>query len=286
MSEYQAIFIPWYWQDEYKKDLPEGFSKTPEEIDYQDAYNLTDEQIYWMRSKIAEFKGDHSMFHQEYPATAALAFQQSTERSLIDAERVQNARACEANTHGAKVGGLDLARFGDDRSAFIIRQGRKSWGAKTWVKRDTMEMAGIAAKLIDDENLYKLFVDVGGLGAGVVDRLRELGYGNKMIAVNAGSKPTDDERYRNKRAEMWGLMNEWLGEQPCQIPDRDDLHSDLIGPEYKYDSNQRLLLESKEDMKKRGIRSPDLGDALALTFAEPVAEKKKTKIEINTKRYV
>lgn len=276
-SDYQAIFIPWFWQDEYRKP-----AKSEMRTDYADQYKLDDEQLAWMTAKIEEFGGDESQFHQEYPATAALAFQSSDDRSLIAADRVMAARKCTVIPHGALVGGLDLARFGDDRSAFVMRQGRKMFGAKTWVKRDTMEMAGIATKLIDDNGLVKLFIDVGGLGAGVVDRLRELGYASKIIAVNAGEKPSDDEKYRNKRAEMWGEMKAWLEEPPIQIPDSDELHADLVGVQYKYDSNQRLVLESKDDMKKRGIRSPDLGDAAALTFAAPVIHMQK-KQKINTK---
>lgn len=282
-SEWEAIFIPWFWQEEYRKPVKEGFSMSPEERDYADQYDLTDEQIAWMQGKIDEFGGDITQFHQEYPATAALAFQSSSERSLINFERVQAARKETAAKNGALVGGLDLARFGDDRSAFIMRQGRCIFGQQTWKMRDTMEMAGIAAKLIDENNLQKLFIDIGGLGAGVVDRLRELGYSKKIIAVNNGAKATDSEKYRNKRAECWGEMKKWLEEPPVQIPDSDEIHADLIGVQYKYDSNQRLLLESKEDMKKRGLRSPDLGDAMALTFAQPITLAKTAPPKINTK---
>jgi hypothetical protein len=75
----------------------------------------------------------------------------------------------------------------------------------------------------------------------------------------------------NKRAEMWGLMREWLVDEPAQIPDSDSLHADITAPHYAYDSNTRVKLERKVDMKRRGVRSPDEGDALALTFAEPIA---------------
>jgi hypothetical protein len=135
-----------------------------------------------------------------------------------------------------------------------------------------MEVAGLCVKAIKDNGLAKLFVDVGGLGAGVVDRLNEMGYRDKIHAVNSGEKPLDDVLYVNKRAEMWGEMKVWLSEQPAQIPDLDSLHADLASPMYGYDSNQRLKLERKEDMKKRGLRSPDEGDALALTFAFPVGQ--------------
>jgi hypothetical protein len=115
---------------------------------------------------------------------------------------------------------------------------------------------------------------VGGLGAGVVDRLNELGHKDLVIAVNAGSKSLDDQKYSNKRAEMWGKCANWLEDIPVQIPDIDSLHADLCGIRYSFDSNSRLVMEKKEDMKKRGIRSSDEADALCLTFAYPVAALK------------
>lgn len=282
-SGYEAIFIPWFWQGEYQKAIDGEFTLSGEESDYRDAYGLSLRQMAWMRDKVAEFGGDISQFHQEYPATAAIAFQTSSDRSLISHESVVAARGCEGVARsGFKLGGLDLARFGDDNSAFIIREGRYAHSEQTWHGKDTMEMAGIAAALIDKHKLEKMFIDVGGLGAGVVDRLRELGYSAKIISTNFGSAANDGERYRNKRAECWGLMKEWINDAPCKIPDIDSLHSDLVGVQYKYDSNQRLLLESKEDMKRRGIKSPDLGDALSLTFAQPVSPNKSKPLKIKT----
>jgi hypothetical protein len=147
-----------------------------------------------------------------------------------------------------------------------------------------MEVAGMVAKIIDEETPDRVFIDVGGLGAGVVDRLRELGYGSVISAVNAGEKPvTDSERFINRRGEMWSLMRDWLKEQPAEIPDSDTLHADLVGPGYSYDSNQRLRLERKEDMARRGLASPDEADALALTFAAPVYRQPKE--DAYAKRY-
>ena len=127
-------------------------------------------------------------------------------------------------------------------------------------------------KIIKEEDPDFVCVDVGGLGAGVVDRLRELGYGQIIKAINAGEKALDADRFYNKRAEMWGIMSDWLQEEPVSIPDVDSLHSDLCAPFYSYDSLQRLKIEKKEDMKSRGVRSPDEGDALALTFAFPAVK--------------
>jgi hypothetical protein len=132
-----------------------------------------------------------------------------------------------------------------------------------------MEVAGLVHMIIMEHHPEKVFVDVGGLGAGVVDRLNELGHSNIVVAVNAGSAALDSQRYYNKRAEMWALCALWLQDEPCSIPDSDSLHSDLCGVRYRFDSNSRLIMEKKEEMKKRGIRSSDEADALCLTFALP-----------------
>lgn len=271
-SEYQAIFIPWYWQDEYRRPVSDAFSLDIEEEEYRETYGLDLEQMAWRRAKIIELK-DEWLFKQEYPATPAEAFQTSGEDSFIPPMLVMRARKVTAEPYGPRVGGCDPARFGDDSTSIFVRQGRQARKYGSWEKKDTMEVAGLCVQAMQRERLEKMFVDVGGLGAGVVDRLRELGYRNMVIPVNGGEKPLDSQKYFNKRAEMWGEMREWLKDQPAQIPDDDVLHGDLTGPLYSYDSNTRLKLERKEDMRKRGLRSPDDGDALALTFAFPFGEE-------------
>lgn len=276
-SEFIAVFVPWFWQEEYRKPVPDDFSLTEDEVEYQQTYGLALEQMVWRRSKIAELSVSGTdggwRFKQEYPATPQEAFQTSSEDVLIKPQKVLRARKGQATEAGPHVMAVDPARFGDDRTSIIHRRGRKAFGLESFQGKDTMEVAGIVARKLDaDPSIQVCFIDVGGLGAGVVDRLRELGYGKRVVAVNFGESAFEKDKYFNKRAEMWALMNEWLGEQPCQIPDSDTLHADLCGPQYSYDSNGRLKLERKEDMKKRGLSSPDEGDALALTFAEPVAE--------------
>ena len=120
------------------------------------------------------------------------------------------ARKAELEKYGPLLLGVDPARFGDDRTAIIRRQGRVAYGLETYVKKDTMEIAGIVKTIIDNEKPYRVFVDVGGLGAGVVDRLQELCGRDIIVAVNAGSSPFDARKYLNKRAEMWAMCKEWL----------------------------------------------------------------------------
>ena len=283
-SEYIAVFLPWYWQPEYRVKVVDGFQLTPDEVDLLDQFGedgLTIEHLAWRRIKIAELstggeEGDWR-FKQEYPFTAAEAFQTSGENSLIDPKVVIKARKSKVQASGAKIIGVDPARFGDDRTAIVFRQGRLCAWTKTYKKKSTMEVAGICARLLRDSRTGKdtdidmMFIDVGGLRAGVVDRLMELGFEDRIKAVNSAESALEDERYSNKRAEMWGEMNEWLCSMNPAIPDDDALQADLCGPTYSYDSASRLLIEKKEKMKARGLRSPDIGDALALTFAYPVA---------------
>ncbi len=112
-------------------------------------------------------------------------------------------------------------------------------------------------------------LDVGGVGASPVDWLRHNGY--PVNAINFGSVATNGQRYKNLRAEMWGRMREWLEQGGC-IPEDDDLVTDLTAVEYSYTPTNQILLEKKEDMKKRGLSSPDDADALALTFAVQMNE--------------
>lgn len=170
------------------------------------------------------------------------------------------------------VMGIDVARFGDDQSVIAFRRGRdaRTLDWQTFRQISTMDLAGRAAELINRHKPRAVFVDVTGVGGGVVDRLVQLGHG--VIAVNFGGRasgPVEGEQCADKRAEMWANMRAWL--TGGAIPDDPDLVSDLIGPEFGYDAQNRIRLEKKDDMKKRGLNSPDSADALALTFAHPVA---------------
>ena len=126
--------------------------------------------------------------------------------------------------------------------------------------------------LTDDPTIRMMFIDIGGLGAGIYDRLVELGFGDRVTAVNFGSSASDSRKYFNKRTEMWGELAEWLHDKITpSIPDEDLLHADLTSPSFTYSSNGQKKLDPKEKIKAELGRSPDDGDALALTFAEPVA---------------
>ena len=171
-------------------------------------------------------------------------------------------------TYAPLILGVDPARFGDDRSTLQLRQGRHTWPTKVWSGLDNMTLAGRVAVEIDSHRPDAVFID-GGNGAGVIDRLRQLGH--DVIEINFGGK-AGDARYVNKRTEMWYEMAEWVRAGGC-VPDLPAMRMDLAAPTYHYDAQSRICLESKDDIKRRGLPSPDLGDALALTFAWPVAPR-------------
>jgi hypothetical protein len=165
----------------------------------------------------------------------------------------------------AKVLGVDPARFGDDRSVIFTRQGLYASKPEIFRGIDNMALAAKVAATIDREKPDAVFIDAGN-GSGVIDRLRQLHY--DVIEVHFAGVPSEPQ-FLNKRAEMWWNVRDWLS-AGAAIPDIVDLKQDLAAPTYKFTSSDKIQLESKDDLKARGLPSPDLGDALALTFAHHV----------------
>lgn len=190
---------------------------------------------------------------------------------FIPSDLVEEARRAElpieVYRQMPKVLGVDVARFGEDQTVITLRQGRKVHWQKKWRGLDTQQVASRVGALIMSERPQATFVDDGGLGAGVVDRLVALGH--SIIPVGFGTKALEHQTYANKRAEVWGRMKAWL-EAGADIPDDNELAEDLTAVEYGYTVKEQIALERKRDMAKRGLRSPDCGDSLAMTFAEPV----------------
>lgn len=175
--------------------------------------------------------------------------------------------------------GVDVARFGDDKTVFCYRRGRLVVKLEARSGLSTVEVANYLMAEIRDLHPAKIFIDVGANGAGVYDILVDRGMGEILVGVNFGGKAIYDDRYFNKRAEMWGEANEWLKQElPVQIPNDEELLDDLCSVNKKYDSKGRLQLESKEEVKKRIGRSPDRADAFVLTFAEPVIDNGKVRM--------
>lgn len=169
--------------------------------------------------------------------------------------------------------GVDVARFGDDKTAICFRRGRQVSELKTFQKLDVVQVAHLVAGVIAEYRPARVCIDVGGLGAGVYDILVSEGFSEIVLAVNFGERAENAERYVNRRAEMWARVEDWLkSPQPVSLPKVDGLVEDLTAPLKMFDSLGRLQLEPKAEIKKRLGRSTDVADALALTFAIKNAE--------------
>lgn len=173
------------------------------------------------------------------------------------------------------VAGLDVARGGTDRCVFRFRRGSDARSLKPmWIpgdqSRDSMRLVTLAADILtrtfEGRKVSTLFVDGTGIGGPIVDRLRQMGHEN-VVEIQFGAE-APDAKYANMRAYMWGRMREWLAKGCIDGDPR--LEADLTAPGYSHDKRDRVLLESKEHLKARGIDSPDDADALALTFAASV----------------
>lgn len=251
--------------------------KTPEDAGYvpgwaadmrrhdQTTQPLTREEV-----ELARYEMSGPQFAQEYECDFAAASDNvlnslsdvlaATRRSLMGHEFADE----------VKILGVDVARFGSDRSVLFGRQGKVAFAPKVFKQLDTMTLAGHVATFIQKWDPDAVFVDVTGIGAGVVDRLRQLSY--PVIGVDFGEAATKSVAYANKRVEMWDRCSHWIKSGGC-LPDNQDLIRELTAPMYGYTLDNRMKLESKDDIKARGLASPDLADALVLTFAQPVAHR-------------
>ena len=227
---------------------------------------------YADQKQIAQWAEDYGEDSDFFRVRVLGQFPERAERQFIGNAMVQAAQERKLNgesyVFSPVVMGVDVARFGGDQSVITLRQGLKVLRQEAFRGLRTTELASIVAQHLDTHQprIAACFIDEGSMGAGVIDRLVQLG--KSVTGVNFGEKAGDGGKYSNKRVEMWGRMRDWL--QHGQIPDDRELRDDLTGPEYGYDRKERLLLEKKEDMRRRGLSSPDKGDSLAITFAEMV----------------
>ncbi len=225
----------------------------------------TDKQVY--QQIIDEYGPDSTQAHVEVYGQ----FPNASDDQFIGARTVDEAMARPRykDTSAPIVIGVDPARFGSDSTVIAVRQGRDIVAIRKYQGDDTMTVVGYVIDAIEEYKPALVVIDEGGVGGGVVDRLKEQRY--KIRGINFGIKSKNPLMWGNKRAEMWGAMREWL--KTASIPKDRYLKSDLIGPLMKPDSKGTIFLESKKDMKSRGLASPDAADAIAVTFAFPVAHR-------------
>lgn len=222
--------------------------------------------IEWAREQIRTWGADNpwvlvNVFGKFPPAQAD---------KLLGPDQVQEAMARVipevAWIHEPRIMALDVARFGDDRSSLCRRQGNVVFPFKVYRNLDLMELTSQIAFEFGEWEAHALFVDETGVGAGVVDRLRQLGL--PVVGVNFSSKPREG-RFADKRSEIWYVMSQCVKTVLC-LPGDTELVSELTGPSFFFDQRSKMRLESKDDLKKKGLKSPDKSDSLALTYAEPV----------------
>lgn len=281
-SEYEAIFIPWYWHEEYATIAPADWVPPEAWVHYETAYKLERSQTYWGWLKNRELcisaggTADEPcwQFRQEYPANADEAFQTSGADAFIKPESVLKARKANVAGYGPIVLGVDPARGGGDKTGIIDRQGRRMGAnvCKRLDSNDLMATAGEIQRIARETRAVKIVIDTTGLGAGLYDRLREL-LGDLVEGVNFAAKAYDTKHFANRRAEIWDLFRQWFDDPAgTQVPDDDSFQGDVCaiirGPgATRFNSNGQLILEPKEHVKERLGFSPDIGDAGALTFA-------------------
>lgn len=201
-------------------------------------------------------------------------FPSKGQNQFIGRTEVEAALAREApDDPGAPlIMGVDPARFGDDNTVICLRRGRDARSIP-WIRANgwsTTQTAEKVAELISRHNPDAVFIDGGGVGGGVVDQLKAMKY--RVIEVQSGESASNKDKYQNRRAEMWDRMREWIttGSLPGNLK---GLTDDLCNLEYGYTLSNQIKLERKDELKKRGFASPDMADALALTFAATVARR-------------
>jgi len=170
------------------------------------------------------------------------------------------------------IWGLDVARHGNDRTALAKRQGNTLLEKiKTWKNKDLMETVGIVVSEYEalpySKRPTEILIDSIGLGAGVADRLQEMNLNCQITAVNVAELPSMQDKYMRLRDELWFLVREWFESRDVKIIDDEELIAELTTPSFSFMSNGKIKVESKEQLKKKGHKSPDLADALCLTFA-------------------
>ena len=240
------------------------------------------------KKQIQEWIDVYGLDHDYVRVNVLSQFPQTGSTQFIGEDVVAGASSNGREPYSTKydplILGVDVGRFGDDQTVIYGRRGRDGRFYKPWKFRglDTQQVAAKIAELNESLKPNAIFVDEGGPGAGVVDRCRYLqlpitgidfgGSADRSMVGQSGAVC-----YFNKRAEMWGNMRDWLA--GGTIVDDPQLKSELTSVQYGYklkDGRDAILLERKEDMKKRGLSSPDIADALALTFAYPVAPQDNT----------
>ena len=232
------------------------------------------------KREIAKWIEDWGEDHDFVRVRVKGQFPRGGSMQFIDSETVEMAARREAVCHlrQAVVLGVDVARFGDDQQVIVPRRGLDARSLPTLKFRglDLVTFAGKVVEVAEENDARAIFIDEGGMGAGVLDMVRKMMPGRMVSGVNFGGRAdrytmgSDFPLTAHKGDEIWASMREWL--KTGAIADDPELKAELTGRQYGFNTASAIQLEKKEDMKKRGLSSPDVADALALTFAQPVPD--------------
>jgi hypothetical protein len=198
-------------------------------------------------------------------------FPPSEEDTVIPVALIEHAMANRIKVHEdtTSIWGLDVARQGADSSVLCKRQGPVVHPLTVWRNLDLMQLTGAVKADYDitppSKRPSEIIVDSNGFGAGVLDRLRELGLPAR--GLNVSERAMAKGTYLNMRAELWFKCKQWLEGMDVSLPQDDGLYAELAAPRYMFTSSGKMQVESKEAMKKRGVKSPDKADALCLALA-------------------
>jgi hypothetical protein len=219
------------------------------------------------RKWIEEIRERYGEDSNEYRIRVLGAFPTSEGDTLIPAQLVEDAmrRVATVDESAPEIWGVDVARFGTDSSVLVKRKGFVVLELpRRWSGMDTMQLTGAIHAEARHRMPSAIVVDAIGLGAGVADRLREL----QLPAVDANvAESASSDRFVRLRDELWQLTRDWLDSHSVSMPWDDQLRSELCAPRYGYSSDGRLKVESKDQMRARGVGSPDSADAVCLTHS-------------------
>lgn len=225
---------------------------------------------------VADMKLKYGEDSNVYRVRVLGEFPTANDDAVIPLSWMEEAVSRNMEPSGDEVWGLDVARFGDDRTALCKRRGNcVPEVVKTWRQKETMQVAGIIHEeyRLTRDKPRSINVDVIGIGSGVYDRLVELGL--PAVAVNVSESPSSKDRFLRLRDELWYEAREWFESRNCRIVDDQELIGELCSVKYQIASNGKIRVESKDEMKKRRLPSPDLADAFILTFAPSFSNFKK-----------
>lgn len=269
-GSYKLIFIPWFWQKEYRKKTPEDFKITEEERKYKETYNLDDEQIFWRRLKIEDSDDGVIQFRREYPATIEEAFDTSGADGYFDEQDIADAMNAELPPGKFRVVcGLDIAGDGNnaDRTVFSLRRGRHQFKTLIYHKKKPEEIIMIAKEIIKHYKISKMFVDKG-FNPMICDILVR-DFPSIVVGVFFGGAPDNPTMFRNKRGEMIWRAKMWLRDKPVKVEPSEGLKKELlcIRKKEKLGEHEKTEFYSKKEIKETLGISPDEADAFLLTFA-------------------